>query len=338
MGGIFQSDIFIQAAIELGLDDMRKNSYLIDHMMEDLLQNKYVREKYGNKQVKACKEWFSNNKIEVNLKPRDDRDNPPCVNIYLGPSTEKPEMKTMGDLSPYEVKLLPKEIGKPIPFIVDPFVPEGYEIGTGTISVPSTVNLGIINPGMILVNPDTGIGYMILDIDDGIQIEPGQQLDGSQLAIVPKYPYYKARIEHTWNEETYIIDCGALDPQSTIFLWSIVLYSLFRYRQSLLEANGMAESVISSNGGPEQNTPWTTQGGEKIYARTIKISCQTEDTWLEGPHRIIESVSFAPVQVCKEMVGGIKIASNQNTPSFIEQEDPSWTTVEDDEEIDDEDE
>jgi hypothetical protein len=331
MGGIFQSDIFIKAAVELGIDDLRKNPYLIEHMLTGLTTNRYVREKYGQKQVDACKEWILNNNIEVNLKPRDDRDNPPCVTIYLEQSNEKMEMKSMGDQTPYSVELLPNKIGKPIPFIINPFIPEGYEQSTGILTAPDTVDLTIVNPGMILVNPVNGNGYVIQDVvEDGVQIEAGQALDASELAIVPQYQYYKARVEHTWNQEVYTIGCHAADPQSVIFLWSIVKYSLLRYRQSLLEGNGMYESIMSSGGGPDYNSEWTTEGGERFYTRIIQISCQTEDTWLKGAHRVIEATTFSEKEVCNGVIGGIRIVSNLNTPAFFDEATEPWTTVEDD--------
>lgn len=329
--GLQQSDIFIKTAIELGIEDMRKNPYLIEHMLDDLVTNRYVKEKYGLKQVEACKEWIANNQIEVNLRPRDDRDRLPCVSIYLENSNEKPDMKSMADQSPESLILLPNKIGKPIPFIVNPFVPEGYDQALGVVEVPDSVNLDIITPGMVLVNPQNGNGYVILGIvEGGLQVGPGQEIDASELAIIPQYKFYKARIDRIFNEEVYSIACNAHgDPQNVIFLWNIVKYSILRYKQALLEGNGMYETVLSSSGGPDL-VEWTAPGGERIYVRMFKITCMTEDTWIQAPHRIFESVSFSPKQKkCKGVTGGIKIISNLNTSPFIDPTTQSWTTVED---------
>jgi hypothetical protein len=339
MGGIFQSDIFIKAAIELGIEDLRKNPYLIDHMFQSLRTNRYVREQYGQKQIDACKEWLANNQIDIYMKPRDDRDRLPNISIYLGTSNEKEEMKHMGDLSTQSTILLPNKIGKPIPFMVPPFIPEGYNQATGVLSTPTSVDLSIINPGMILANPATNYGYKILGVTGtGIQLEAGLAIDGSSFAILPHYQYYKARIEHTFNEETYIISCNCHgDPQNTIFLWSIAKYSILRYRQDLLEGNGMAESKVNSS-GLDANELWTTPGGEKAYSRLLTITAQTEDSWIKAPARIIEAVSLSPKKTCKGIEGGITIISNTDTPPFINPMDETWTAIGEDQETPSEDE
>lgn len=330
MAGIFQGDIFIKLAIELGLEDIRKNPFLIDHMFEDLKTNRYVKEKYGEKQIDACKEWFANNQIDIYVRQRDDRDHLPCITVEIGQGNEKEDMKHMGDESTETVMLMPNKIGKPIPFIIKPFIPTGYDQATGDLAIDPSIDLSIVSPGMILVNPANGNGYVIQGVtEDGLQIEPGQEIDASQLAIVPHYQYYKARIEHTFFEETYIISANAHgDAQNVMFLWSIALYSILRYRESLLEGNGFAESSVNF-GGPDQNTAWTTPGGEKAYTRVFTLSGQTEMSWIKSPQRVIESVSFTPKKTCKGLEGGIKISSNSNTPGFIDQSEETWTTVED---------
>lgn len=330
MGGIFQGDIFIKLAIELGIEDMRKNPWLIDHMLEDLKENRYTREKYGQKQIDACKEWLANNQIDVYMRPRDDRDKLPCVTIEMGQSNEKEEMKHMGDQSTESVMLFPNQIGKPIPFIIKPFTPTGYDEATGVLGVDDSIDLGSIEPGMILVNPANGNGFVIQGIvATGIQIEAGQEIDASQLAVVPHYQYYQAKIEHSFFEENYIIRANAHgDVQNVMFLWSIVKYSILRYRESLLEANGFEQSSVNS-GGPDLNEAWSTAGGEKAYTRVLTIKGQIENSWIKSPRRIIESVSMTPKKTCKGIEGGIKIISNLDTLGFINQSEEVWTTIDD---------
>jgi hypothetical protein len=327
MAGIFQADVFIKLAIELGIEDMRKNPWLIEHMLQDLKTNRYVREKIGQKQIDAHKEFLENNQIDIYMKPRDDRDRLPNITIELGPAHEKVEMKTMGDESTNSVILLPNEIGRPIPFIIKPFIPSGYDQASGVVMVSDSVDISLVEPGMILVNPETGCGWVIQGLVGGLQILPGQIIDASQLAVVPHYQYYKAREKHTFIDEAYNISANAHgDPQNVIFLWNFALYSILRYRESLLEANGLAESKVSF-GGVSQETAWTTPGGEKAYTRLFTLEGQSEPTWLAAPARIIESVSFSPKLKCKGLVGGITIASNANTPGFYTNQ--SWETVND---------
>lgn len=326
MGGIFQLDMTIATAIRLGLEDMRKNPYLIDHMLSDCLDNPYLKEKYGQKQIDSCKEFFLNNQIDVYMRPRNDKDRMPCVTITPGAAPEKLDMKTMADISTETILLMPQQIGKPIPYIVKPFVPVSYDPDTGIVEIPEgTKGADSISAGMILVDPSNGQGLVIQDIDgNGIHIEPGN-LNATQLAVVPQYQFYKARIEHTFfSESCEIAVYSHGDPQACIWLHSIVLYSILRYRESLLEANGFSESTVASS--PLQEDPnYSGPDGEQAFVRSIQLSGISENTWIKGPHRIIETA------VLKEkkgdgFIGGIKILSNIDSPDFLDKSQESWYT------------
>jgi hypothetical protein len=335
MAGIFQGDIIIKTAIELGIEDMRKNPWLIDHMLTDLVNISYLTDKYGQKQVDACKEWFLNNQIDVYMRGRDDKDRLPCVTIQMGPSSEKDEMKTMADQSTESTILLPNTIGKPIPFVIKPFVPTGYDADSGEVSVDPSIDLSGVAEGMILVNPANGTGYTILDVtENGVTIEPGMDIEATQFGIVPKFQYYEARIEHAFFAETYNVGCHAHgDPQNLIFLWSIVKYSILRYRESLLEANGFAESSVNS-APPDFDEAFTTPGGEKAWSRFIAVSGQTENSWIKSPKRFIE-VAALKKKVGKGYIGGISIISNTD-PVTIDKKTNTWYT-DTEEEVDAED-
>ncbi len=326
MAGIFQGDILIKTAIELGIEDMRKNPWLIDHMLSDLVNINYVADKYGKKQIDACKEWFLNNNIDIYMRDLRDKDRLPCITIGVDNSNEKPDMKLMADQSTETTVLLPHEINKKIPYVIPPFTPTGYDPTTGTVSVDPSLPLQLVAPGMILVNPATSQGFSVLSIaPNSILIEPGLEFEASQLGVLPQYMFYKARVEHTFFNETYTIGChGHGDAQNVLWLHSIVLYSILRYRESLLEANGFAESSVN-NSTLQPNPNYTGPGGAEAWVRRITIMGQVENSWIKSPKRIIENVTFAQ-NLNNEYVGGIKILSNEDAPPFIDKTQEVWYT------------
>lgn len=330
--GIFQLDLTIKTMIELGIEDMRTNPWLIDHMLQDCTDNQYLKDKYGKKQVDACKEWFANNQVDIYMRPRNDKDRMPCITITPGSSPEKGDMKHMADLSTEKIILMPNEIGKPIPYVVKPFVPAGYDQSTGIVGIdPNTKGLDVVTSGMILVNPENGTGYIIQDVTAaGIQIEVGIDLEAAQLAVVPQFPYYEARIEHSFFQESCDIGCYSHgDPQVCVWLHSIVLTALLRYRESLLEANGFAESMISSAPLIE-NPNYSGPDGEEGFVRTINLTGQVENTWIKSPRRFIEKVLLKE-RIPGGFTGGIKILSNLDSPPFINKEEETWHTVDEEE-------
>ena len=325
--GMFQLDTTIKTAIELGLEDMRKNLWLIDHMLEDMVKNPYLKDKYGQKQIDACKEWFANNQIDIYMRNRDDKDRFPCITITTGTDNEKDDMKSMADQSAETVILMPGQIGKPIPYIVKPFVPTGYDQASGIIGIPPNVDAaGMIAAGMILVNPANGEGFVIVDATDiAILVAPGTVLNAATLAVVPKYQFYEARIEHTFCQLAITIGCHVHgDTQTLLWLHSIVKYAILRYREGLLEAQGFSQTNLSS-GDMLEDPNFQGAGGEKAFLRKILLTGQIEESWIKSPRRFIETIALKE-QLGNGYVGGIKILSNADTPDFIDKNKETWYT------------
>lgn len=329
MSGIWQGDVVIKALLDLGIEEMRRNPWLVQHALSSLKSTEYFSDKYGQKNIDACIEWLTNNKIDVYMRPRNDKDQLPCVTITPGNTPEKPEMKHMADLSVERIILLPLEIGKPIPYVIKPFTPISYDSSTGEIGVPDTVNLLFVSAGMVVVNPSTGDGFVIQDVQEGvIVVEADLNINATQLAVVPQHSYYKARIEHTFFQDSYTISCEAHgDPQTLIWLHTIVLYTILRYRESLLEGNGFAESSVSSS-EIMVDEGYGGQGDEQAFIRLIQLTGQVENSWIKAPHRYIENIAIVNREDC-ELSGGIKILSNLDASEIITAEDPNWLTVED---------
>lgn len=327
---IWQQDI-LKESLSLALDDIRKNLWLIDDILSDFVTNPYLKDKYGQKQIDACKEWFTNNNIEVNIGYRGDRMKTPCITIMLDPQNEHVDYKTMADQSTQSMILLPNKIGKPIPYVVKPFVPTGYDESTGEVSVDGSIDLSGVSAGMLLVNPANGTGYIIKDLSgDGLFIEPDQDIAASQFGIVPQYQYYKARVEHIWMNTSYTVVCTTQgDPSTTLWLHSIVFYAFLRYKESLLEALGLAESVFSA--GSLSINQDISNDAELTWDRTIQISGVTEQTFIKSPRRFIETIRLKEKvkDTCDTFTGGIKILSNLDTA--FEASEELWTTVKDDE-------
>lgn len=314
---LFLGDLRIKAAMELGLEDISKNPWILNDILGDTLSNEYLRERYGT-QIESCKQWLANNRVNVLLSNRDDKMEFPSIVIELGPSNEKPEMKHMADLSTETVKLMPNEINKPIAFVVKPTA-GSYNSTTGAFTFATTTDITTVSPGMVLVDPTSGTGYIIQSItaQNAVNLEVGlPPLNIANYGIIPKYQYYETKIGHTFMQEPYKITCNAMDQQTLLWLHSIAVYSLLRYRQVLLEKDGYAESMISS--GKMYPNPDYSDAGQVIWSRDIDITGQVENRWYAQPHRIIENVLFPN--------GGIKIISNI-TDTFEDLSAVNWSTI-----------
>jgi hypothetical protein len=335
---IFQSDAIIKESINLMIEDMRANQWLLDDIFSNFVTNPYLKKKYAT-QIQNSKDWFKNNKIFIEMGQIDDRTELPRISIILGSQTQARDMDTMGDASTESVILLPAQINKPIPFIVKAFTPVSYDAASGTVEVP--VNLKCFNKvvsGQILVNVSTGKAFSIDEVldDTTLLIDADSNIGTGQLAIVPKYAYYEAKVEHIWMNVNYKIVCTGLgDAQVAIWLHDIVLYGLMRYKAGLLEALGLSEASFDSDAlGVNPNL---SDAGQVAWERTISIKGKVEQTFIKAPHRLLESVDMRdtnPNNACPApsedaWLGGIKIASISEPDTIAEEAKELWYPIND---------
>jgi hypothetical protein len=161
--GLSPTDALIKTAIELAVEDLNKNPWIIEHMLSAYIENPILNKKYGYKEIARAKEFLLNNKINYYLKHRKDKLEFPCVTISLGQSSEDKSLATLGDLSPIVQEYTPEEIKKPIPYIIKPTQIISYDPLTGIMEIPEEEAYKYISPGMLAIDPDTGNGYVIIE-------------------------------------------------------------------------------------------------------------------------------------------------------------------------------
>ena len=347
--GIFQGDIVIAESIQLALDDMRKNPWIIEDCFSSLIENPLLRKKYGLKEVQRAKEFILNDKIPVFMKYRLDKEEFPCITISIGPSDEDDSLATLGDSSIMVEDYDPDEIGKTIRYIIPPFQVVSYDKTTGIVEVPEDIDdYKYISKGMAAVDPNTGAGFIIQGKagDNGFHITPDSDLSAGKIGIVPQYQLYRARRERIISQEQYHIGCNVSgDPSTLMFLFSVVKYGLLRYREALLEHENFQLSSISCT-DMIKNTSFDT---ENVFSRFITLKGQVEESWVKTPERFIESTDLSEVideddtpsgtngQTSTSNVTGeeeyldkgIKILS-QDAPEDLSGKDELWITVDED--------
>lgn len=321
--GIFPGEAVVRTAIKLGLEDLRANPWLVEDAMSDFLSNPHLAKAYGRAEVDRCKEWFASNRVEVVLAHRQDRNQYPCVVVSPNGGPEDDEKTTMADLSTEVEVLDPAAIGKTIKYVVDPFVPASYDEESGLLEAPESVDLSRVAAGMVLVDPATGVGWTVGDHggENGLLIDDAPDLPaGSRFGVAPRHRLFRARREHRFFKESYSIGCEvAGDVSELLWLSALVLYSLLRYKESLLEAGGMYEARLSV--GPIAPGALSESGAGNLWTREIQLSGSVEQSWLKTPRRVIESVALADGDG-----GGIKVIS-QAEPAAHEGDDALWITT-----------
>lgn len=318
---IWQGDVFFRRVIELVLRDIRQNPWLIDDILSDFVTDPMLSGIYGQKEIENAKKWIADNEISVFLPHRMDLEKMPCVTIAIGANMEDRSLGRMADLTHIVETLDPAKIGKVIPYVISPFSYTSYDQVTGFFEVPNTVNLLLVQPGMVVIDPQTGMGFIVTGkSNNGFSIAAGTAINFLTIGIIPEYRIYKARREVATFQENISIGCHVHgDPNALLWLYSIMMYGLLRYREGLIESRNFQISNLQTTDMIRNDA--FQSFGENVYSRFITITGQVENTWIKAPKRVIEAIN-----IVEGIDAGLVIINKDNgeVPEIIDREQDSW--------------
>ena len=300
--GIHQSDVILRTALVAALADLRAHPDLLDYVFASLPEDELTRKSYGEKSVQSAKDWFLKTNIPVVMVPRVDEGKVPCITIKLVSSEESET--TLGDVH-YEPT---QDTSKDWPALAGPFQPVDYNPATGLMALPD-LDIVVVT-GQILVD-NTGRSHEILDVsEDGVQILPGTVADFSKTWLKGQPPIFVTQLESVWYRENYQIGIHVSgEPVFLTWLHSIVVFALFRYKQSLMEARGFERSVFSSTDF-DRNEGFE---GEFVFSRYINIVGNVRQYWPKDTNYKLQSLQ--PI---------IRVADSGKLPSDTDPNDALW--------------
>lgn len=317
--GLISTDILVKTAIEAGLNDLRKNNWILPDILGWLATDDMSAREYGWKEIQAFTEFFNTNKLPVYLDFRVDSPEMPCITVASIPRTEDQSRAALGDEG-MEEEIEPKGgVRRPI-FVYPPFSPKAYDPSTGTMTFPDGTNTYFIAPGMFLVSQKSGKAYQIKSVSDAqsFQIAPGTAEDFRNAYIVPPVSAWNLKKELSYLNEQVIVGIHAIgNPVHCQWLHDIVWYSLMRCKEVYLERRGFELSTQQS-GEPYLNPNFN--GTDKVYSRDITLMGKLE-------------MSFIKYQAPKlwSVKGSIRIADGPRTPDAYQEEvqEQAWRMEQD---------
>lgn len=318
--GIFPTDIIIQKALEIGLKDLRDNPNQLNFIFAWLLADDSTSDIYGQKERDNAIEWFNKTNIPVLADIRLAQDTFPSVSYSLMSDEQTDE--TLADLN-YDTK-------QTVPAEWEPLTPRfnpGYDPATGLVTVLSTTLMVPVTTDMILVTGQ-GRSYPVLSVvDNGFYITANLTADLRNSVLKNGLGRLATGIESCHFKQVVRIGCHALgDPRFALYLYSIVKYTLLRYRRTLLEGRGFEQSTISS--GPVRRNELFPV--ENLFTRDITLIGFVRDFWASvQAERVIDVVS----NVVAGYGEGIKFSpigtETDASTAFIADpiDDPTWQAM-----------
>lgn len=297
--GIVENSFVIRTALIAGLADVKANPELLNYVFARMIEDELTQDNIRLDIMRTFTEWVINADIKVVLYPKLDNISFPMISININDSTEGEN--TLGD-----VHYVASEKGdSPQGFTIGPFVPTGYNVLTGELTLPveaaslyTTTRMGL--------NDSFGTEIPFVKSGFGVNVWIPPDINPNRLTSVyvkTLSPNAATKIESVDFSEKYSIGCHAQgEPSYTLYLHALTLFILLRYRETLLERRGFERSQIS-------NSPLTVMqnlrdGMENAFSRYITLTGHARYSWPKYSHVLIDSVSLS---INAEVIG--------NTPS-----------------------
>ena len=290
---ILQSDILIKTMLEAALNDLRSNTWILDHIFEGLATDPLARKEYGYKEVEAAKQWFLNTEIPVLMQHRiADKPPIPCISIAYESSAEAMDRTSLADMG--QIDTIDSSLFVPDEALTDDFTPLSYDPETGVITLRKKTLTSKAIPGQFIVSGCSGKAYeikSIIDIDNFV-IAKGVCEDFKDSHLRSKFRCWNLHEEMTFMNERYQIGVWSQSDIATcMWLWQIVVYSLLRYKEAYLEGRMFELSTFSS--GPfEVRSEFSA---DHAYARFISFSGVVPATFVKLAAPKIEAVDLTVV-------------------------------------------
>lgn len=284
--GIFQADLIIRTALIAAIQDLRVNTWLLPYAFASLLWDDLTKSEYGQREVDNAIKWFLSTKIPVIMSTHVDEPLLPCVSISLLESAEAET--TLGDVH-WQPTILDTTTW---PDLSAPFTPPSYDIKTGDLVLPSSVTDSLVpTVGQQILTKD-GKLYPILAVPDEwqtVQVAPGTVADWNGAIIKGAQPGEMVQMESVKARESYTVGCHVQGEQIHLtYLHSLILFCLYRYKQSLLESRGFGRAIISNMDFREN----PSFGSELVWSRHIKLSGYVTQTWPKEKAAPIQAVDL----------------------------------------------
>jgi len=234
--GIFPSDLILRSCIIQALADLRANPWLLEYCFAALPADDLTAADYGDSEVARAREWFQRTNIPVFLNINANEAKFPCITIGLQSSVEVEIEGSLADINADYVE----DNDYNWPTLVGPITPTNYNSATGILSFnDNQLSTFIVVSNMFVVDK-AGNVYPILKVDDNdIYIPQNTVADFTDLLIKPQRPSYQTALESTIYRESYIIGCYVdSEPIHLVYLHTILIFLLLRYKQAYLEARG----------------------------------------------------------------------------------------------------
>lgn len=273
VNGIVQTDLIVKSALAAGFRDLRNNPILLDYCFASLLHDPTTKEDLRIGQIEAAKAWFLEKEIPILFYPRLDQMQFPCLTVAQQDSNEGPN--NLGDMH----QIVSEPGYSPVDITVGPFSPKAYDVTTGIMTLPDQLVPFYATEAMVVVD-NAGKVFSMVGRGSGstLVLAPNTVGKFNRITIKSASANATTKLESTYFNEIFSIGCHTQgESVYAIYLSSIVLFALLRYRQSFLEEREFERTTLKL--GPVIPLGDAVNGKENVFSRYIQLSGYVQHGW-----------------------------------------------------------
>ena len=276
--GILATDILIKTAIEGGIADLKRNSWMLEDVFGGLATDPLSAKEYGTKEVTQAIQWFLNNEMHVYLGFRVDLPTMPAISIVQTACGEALDRTSLADVGMTE-EIDHRKANQAPDKVLTTFTPKEYNADQGLVTLPDHLSSNQIAVGMYLVTK-AGKSFQILSTPSArsFTIKSETKLNLTECTVVPATRLWNLHREITYLNESYNIGLHTVsDPVTNVWIRQVVLYILNRYKEVYFEARGLELTTFNCS-GMRLNSYFDQ---ERVFTTDIHFSGIVQADWIK---------------------------------------------------------
>lgn len=282
------SDLYFTRVVQLMLQDVRKNRFLINDIVCDVTSDPILKDLYGQKEVEKFN-LLVDKEIQVNVEHAIDMAKLPAIAIRVGGGSE--DASRTGDAlsdgyrkEEVDASTLGGAFKSPR-IILGPITPESYDYMTGKMVFSENTSLANVYDEMVVHDEINNKDYPIILVQDDatLFIEAGSRPNLTRMTIRGKSnTAINVRREYFTTEQVTFI-CAAVDPVEVLYLYQLLMYMIGRHRLNFFETKNFRTSTL--NYSPIYKA---IEEPNVVFARDITVNGTVEHSFIESTSRPID--------------------------------------------------
>lgn len=295
-------DLIVEATIRDGLLYLAQNPSRVDELFSPLLSS-FASRKYGQSEIDKIKAMLQKNNIAIVHSFHLAEAKAPCYSIQLGAENEAKERAHIGDFEQQTQVALDHSTTIRVPN----FIPTGYDITSGKVTVDDSVDLDPAHPGFIFVDADGNEQ----DIQPGISNETGDKFfflpRNGNAPNISGNCFIKTFLSYSMHETkgyssatSVLIGVHSKEPLLTKYMYVILKHILASRKHDLIQ-RGLVNSTFAAS----DFTRDLAYEADQVFTRFFTLSGQVDDTWHSDETQLIDNVDIeaTPVDTPDESEG-----------------------------------